>query len=133
MSQEGSGHDIFRAQLVEALKIIDEAHIAAAAMTGSWAGAMGQLQFIPSTFVNFAVDYDGDGHRDIWHNLPDVFASAANYLSQEGWRGDRTWGRQVELPSGFDYSLASLAVKKPLGEWAALGLDRKSTRLNSSH
>src|SRR3546814_18387669 len=90
-------------------------------MTGSWAGAMGQPQFIPSTFVNFAVDYDGDGHRDIWHNLPDVFASAANYLSQEGWRGDRTWGRQVELPSGFDYSLASLAVKKPLGEWAAIG------------
>src|SRR3546814_17833350 len=91
-------------------------------MTVSLAGAVGQLQFIPSTCVNFAVDYDGGGHRDIWHNLPDVFASAANYLSQEGWRGDRTWGRQVELPSGFDYSLASLAVKKPLGEWAALGL-----------
>src|SRR3546814_11258067 len=102
MSQEGSGHDIFRAQLVEALKILDEGHIAAAAMTGSWAGAMGQLQFIPSTFVNFAVDYDGDGHRDIWPNLPDGFASAANYLSQEGWRGDRPCGRQVALPTGFD-------------------------------
>jgi membrane-bound lytic murein transglycosylase B len=69
--------------------------------------------------VNFAVDYDGDGHRDIWHSLPDIFASAANYLSQEGWRGDRTWGRQVMLPPAFDYSLASLSVKKPLGEWAS--------------
>src|SRR3546814_10966085 len=90
-------------------------------MTGSWAGAMGQLQFIPSTFVNFAVDYDGDGHRDIWHNLPAVFASAANYLSQEGWRGDRTWGRPVELPSGFDHSLPRLPVKTPLGQWPPPG------------
>src|SRR3546814_9039160 len=88
-------------------------------MTGSWSGAIGQLQFIPSTVVNFAVDYDGDGQRDIWHSLPDIFASAANDLSQEGWRGDRTWGRQVILPPMFDYSLASLAVKKPLSEWAS--------------
>ena len=118
LAHEGRRHDFFRAQLFDALKIVDEGHIDAAAMTGSWAGAMGQLQFIPSTFVNFAVDYDGDGHRDIWKTLPDVFASAANYLSQEGWRGDRTWGRQVTLPPGFDYSLASLSVKLPLSEWA---------------
>lgn len=122
LAHEGRRHDFFRSQLMDALKIVDEGHIDAAAMTGSWAGAMGQLQFIPSTFVNFAVDYDGDGHRDIWHSLPDVFASAANYLSQEGWRGDRTWGRQVRLPPDFDYSLASLTVKKPLDEWATLGL-----------
>lgn len=122
LAHEGRRHDFFRSQLMDALKIVDEGHIDTARMTGSWAGAMGQLQFIPSTFVNFAVDYDGDGHRDIWHSLPDVFASAANYLSQEGWRGDRTWGRQVRLPPGFDYALASLAVKKPLAEWAALGL-----------
>lgn len=122
LAHEGRRHDFFRAQLMDALQIVDEGHIDVAEMTGSWAGAMGQLQFIPSTFVNFAVDYDGDGHRDIWHSLPDVFASAANYLSQEGWRGDRTWGRQVSLPPGFDYSLASLSVKKPLAEWSALGL-----------
>ena len=122
LAHEGRRHDFFRAQLLDALKILDEGHISVGEMTGSWAGAMGQLQFIPSTFVNFAVDYDGDGQRDIWHSLPDVFASAANYLSQEGWRGDRTWGRQVTLPPGFDYSLASLSVKKPLEEWAAYGL-----------
>ncbi|MGE5766933.1 MAG: lytic murein transglycosylase [Bacteroidota bacterium] len=122
LAHEGRRHDFFRSQLMDALKIVDEGHIDVAEMTGSWAGAMGQLQFIPSTFVNFAVDYDGDGHRDIWHSLPDVFASAANYLSQEGWRGDRTWGRQVSLPPGFDYGLASLSVKKPLAEWSALGL-----------
>lgn len=122
LAHEGRRHDFFRAQLFDALQILDEGHIAVNEMTGSWAGAMGQLQFIPTTFVNFAVDYDGDGHRDIWNSLPDIFASAANYLSQEGWRGDRTWGRQVQLPPGFDYSLASLAVKKPLTEWARLGL-----------
>ena len=108
----------FRNELLNALKILDEGHISADRMSGSWAGAMGQLQFIPSTFVNFAVDFDGDGKRDIWNSLPDIFASAANYLSQEGWRGDETWGREVELPPGFDYSQASLNVSKPLREWS---------------
>ncbi|GAB4362150.1 MAG: lytic murein transglycosylase [Kiloniellaceae bacterium] len=122
LAHEGRRHDFFRAQLLDALQILDEGHISVQEMTGSWAGAMGQLQFIPSTFVNFAVDYDGDGRRDIWHSLPDIFASAANYLSQEGWRGDRTWGREVTLPAGFDYGLASLSVQKTLQEWAALGL-----------
>lgn len=124
LAHEGRRHDFFRAQLLDALQILDEGHISVGEMTGSWAGAMGQLQFIPSTFVNFAVDYDGDGHRDIWHSLPDIFASAANYLSQEGWKGDRTWGRQVSLPQGFDYALASLGERKSLAEWAALGLRR---------
>ena len=120
LAHEGRRHDFFRAQLLDALQILDEGHISVQEMTGSWAGAMGQLQFIPSTFVNFAVDYDGDGHRDIWHSLPDIFASAANYLSQEGWRGDRTWGREVQLPPGFDFGLASLGEKKPLAEWASV-------------
>jgi membrane-bound lytic murein transglycosylase B len=119
LAHEGRRHDFFRAQLLDALQILDEGHIPVQEMTGSWAGAMGQLQFIPSTFVNFAVDYDGDGHRDIWHSLPDIFASAANYLSQEGWRGDRTWGREVQLPPGFDYGLASMGEKKSLDEWAS--------------
>ncbi len=122
LAHEGRRHDFFRAQLLDALQILDEGHISVAEMTGSWAGAMGQLQFIPSTFVNFAVDYDGDGQRDIWHSLPDIFASAANYLSQEGWRGDQTWGRQVTLPAGFDYAFADLSDRRSLFEWAALGL-----------
>ncbi len=114
----------FRAQLMDALKIIDEGNIAAADMRGSWAGAMGQLQFIPTTFVSYAVDFDGDGRRDIWRNLPDVFASAANFLGRVGWRGDETWGREVRLPADFDWDVASLKIRKPLAEWQRLGIRR---------
>jgi len=114
----------FRAQLMDALKIIDEGNITAADMRGSWAGAMGQLQFIPTTFVSYAVDFDGDGRRDIWRNLPDVFASAANFLGRVGWRGDETWGREVRLPANFDWDVASLKIRKPLAEWQRLGIRR---------
>ena len=91
---------------------------------GSWAGAMGQSQFMPSSFVNYAVDYDGDGRRDIWRTQTDVFASAANYLTQAGWRAGETWGRHVALPAGFDHALSGLEVTKTLAEWQALGLRR---------
>jgi membrane-bound lytic murein transglycosylase B len=91
-------------------------------MTGSWAGAMGQNQFMPSSFMRFAVDHDGDGRRNIWTSLPDVFASTANYLRQSGWRDDLTWGREVQLPAGFDIKLADLEVKKPLAEWQRMGV-----------
>ncbi len=114
----------FREQLLQALKILDGGHIAAGAMTGSWAGAMGQLQFIPSTFTGFAVDADGDGRRDIWQSLPDIFASAANYLASEGWNGRQTWGREVHLPADFNWELAGLAEKKKLREWQAIGVRR---------
>ncbi len=114
----------FRAQLMDALKIVDQGHITPASMSGSWAGAMGQLQFIPSTFVNYAVDYDGDKRRDIWNSLPDIFASAANYLSRIGWRGDETWGREVRLPSDFDWGLIGLGKRRALAEWQRLGLRR---------
>ena len=114
----------FRAQLLDALRILDQGHIAPAQMRGSWAGAMGQLQFIPSTFAGYAVDFDGDGRRDIWTGLPDVFASAANYLSSIGWRGDEKWGREVRLPAGFDWELASLKLRKPIAEWRRLGVKR---------
>ncbi len=114
----------FRAQLLDALRILDQGHIGAAEMAGSWAGAMGQLQFIPSTFVSYAVDFDGDGRRNIWTDLPDVFASAANYLSSIGWRGDEIWGREVRLPADFDWELASLSLRKPLEEWRRLGIRR---------
>jgi membrane-bound lytic murein transglycosylase B len=114
----------FRAQLLDALRIIDQGHVSVSKMEGSWAGAMGQLQFIPSTFVNYAVDFDGDGRRNIWTDLPDVFASAANYLSSIGWRGDERWGREVRLPANFDWQLAGLKLRKPLEEWRRLGIRR---------
>ena len=114
--------DFFRAELLDALTIIDEGHISAANMLGSWAGAMGQPQFMPSTFVHYAIDQDGDGRRDIWHSLPDVFASAANFLAESGWRGDETWGREVRLPADFDLDLAGLEVKKSLAAWQVLGV-----------
>lgn len=114
----------FRVQLIDALKILDRGDIIPEQMKGSWAGAMGQLQFIPSTFVRYAVDGDGDGKRDIWNSLPDVFATAANYLSKIGWRKGRTWGRQVRLPKKFNLDLASLKISKPLAEWQRLGVRR---------
>jgi len=95
-------------------------------MIGSWAGAMGQNQFMPSSFRQYAVDYDGDGRRDIWGTRSDIFASIANYLSSYGWKADQTWGRPVQLPAGFDTNLVSLDVEKPISEWQRLGV-RTST------
>ncbi|TNE38405.1 MAG: lytic murein transglycosylase, partial [Alphaproteobacteria bacterium] len=112
----------FRKELLLALRILDEDHISVEEMKGSWAGAMGQSQFMPSSFVNFAVDQDKDGKRDIWGTRADVFASAANYLAKSGWKGDQTWGREVALPKGFDPSLVDLNVEKPMHEWQALGV-----------
>ena len=116
--------DFFRAQLLDALRIVDQGHVTAANMKGSWAGAMGHLQFIPSTFVGHAVDRTGDGRKDIWGTLPDVFASGANYLSNLGWEGDQLWGREVVLPDGFDLSQATLSVRKPLDAWAEMGVTK---------
>ncbi len=114
----------FRKELLLALLILDEDHIDAKDMKGSWAGAMGQSQFMPSSFVNFAVDHNADGKRDIWTTKSDVFASAANYLAKSGWKGDQTWGREVQLPAGFDLSLVDLKVRKPMRDWQALGVRR---------
>lgn len=124
LAYDGRRSDYFRKQLMSALKIIDEGHITPDAMMGSWAGAMGQSQFMPTSFIQFAVDFNGDGKRDIWNTREDVFGSAANYLSRSGWRGDQTWGRQVRLPAGFDRSLTGLEVSKPIAEWQKLGVRR---------
>ncbi len=114
----------FRAELLHALRIIDEGHITVQDMKGSWAGAMGQVQFMPSSFISFAVDGDNDGRKDLWNSLPDVFASASNYLSRYNWSGNWTWGREVLLPSGFDQEMAGMKIKKPLSEWQELGILR---------
>ena len=97
-------------------------------MKGSWAGAMGQCQFMPSSFLKYAVDYDGDGKRDIWNTLPDVFASIANYLSKSGWDDQYTWGRPVRLASAerTPPSSAGLKVVKSLPEWQSLGVRREN-------
>jgi membrane-bound lytic murein transglycosylase B len=114
----------FRAELLSALKILDEGHIDVPNMQGSWAGAMGQLQFMPSTFVSYAVDEDNDGRKDIWRSLPDIFASAANFLSSYGWSGDYTWGREVTVPPGLDHALYGMKTKKRLSEWQEIGIRR---------
>ena len=123
---DGRRGEFFRGQLLDALRIVDDGHIQPDKMLGSWAGAMGQSQFLPSSFQQFAVDHDGDGRRDIWGTLPDVFASAANYLARAGWKHDQTWGRQVRLPEGFNADLTGLEVKKSLGDWQALGVRRSN-------
>lgn len=124
LAYDGRRGEYFRGELMHALKILDEGHITPEAMSGSWAGAMGQCQFMPSSFVKYAVDHDGDGRRDIWGSTADVFASAANYLAAEGWKGDERWGREVRLPKGFDRQLLGLEVRKPLAEWRDLGVRR---------
>ena len=124
LAYDGRRSSFFRKELLDALQILDEGHVTPAAMQGSWAGAMGQNQFMPSSFRAFAIDHDGDGRRDIWGNLSDVFASTANYLSRSGWRSGETWGREVALPAGFDRGLVGADARRPLREWAALGLRR---------
>ncbi|MFT5812511.1 MAG: membrane-bound lytic murein transglycosylase B [Psychroserpens sp.] len=138
MAYEGRREAFFKKQLWAALQILKEGHIDSANMKGSWAGAMGQNQFMPTSFVGYAVDGDGDGKKDIWGNYADVFASMANYLKKEGWSDQLTWGRQVKLPSGFDTSLAIpnntggrknwlkiwAKTEKTLAQWQALGLRR---------
>lgn len=111
----------FREQLLALLQSIDEGDVPAAA-TGSWAGALGQPQFIPTTYRRHGVDGDGDGRRDLWGSLADVFASTANYLAASGWDGERTWGREVRLPQNFDLTLSGLETQKPLAEWQRLGV-----------
>ncbi|MGY5453225.1 lytic murein transglycosylase [Agarivorans sp. MS3-6] len=124
MSYEGRREAFFKKELMHALNILEQGHISPAKMKGSWAGAMGQVQFMPSSFLSFAQDFDGDGHKDIWNNTADALASAANYLAKSGWNDDLTWGRQVKLPEGYDASHSGLKIKKSLSEWQALGVRR---------
>ncbi|QEM80722.1 lytic murein transglycosylase [Halomonas binhaiensis] len=122
LAYEGRRRDWAHDELLAALKIIQAGDISPERMKGSWAGAMGHTQFIPSSFVTYAKDGDGDGHRDIWGSIPDVYASTANYLHQAGWRQGEPWGIEVKLPQGFDYSQTELSTRHSAQEWASLGV-----------
>ncbi|HXI86248.1 MAG TPA: lytic murein transglycosylase [Parvularculaceae bacterium] len=111
-----------RAQLIGALKIIQNGYATREQLKGSWAGALGQTQFVPTTYLAYAVDADGDGHRDIWTNLGDIFASTANYLAASRYASGDPWGVEVTLPAGFDYSLADSDTYRALAEWSASGV-----------
>ncbi|WP_367848200.1 lytic murein transglycosylase [Rhodoferax sp. WC2427] len=119
---EGRRADWARGQLMAALQILQNRDIDRAHMVGSWAGAMGQTQFLPSNFLAYAVDADGDGKRDIWGSMADVMASTANFLARSGWQADQPWGTEVQLPPGFDVARADSSVRQPSGQWAAEGV-----------
>ncbi len=122
LAWEGRRGAYFRGQLMDCLKIVQAGDIPADKMVGSWAGAMGQTQFMPDSFLRYAVDFDGNGKRDMWNSFPDVFASTANNLAVEGWKGTQPWGMAVRLPGGFDLSQAGRTIRKPVVEWARLGV-----------
>lgn len=120
-------------ELMAALKIADRGDKAPAQMMGSWAGAMGQTQFLPSTYLQYAVDDDGDGHRDLFSSISDVLASTANFLSKQEWRTGESWGEEVKIPAKFDYSSADPTILLPMKRWRELGLrDLKGARVSAS-
>jgi len=124
----GSRARYAKRQLVAALKIIEEGDVAPRHMTGSWAGAMGHTQFIPTTYEAYAVDMDGDGKRNIWTSVPDALASTANYLMKAGWEKGKTWGYEVAMPRSFNYRIADKDKVMTLAEWHKLGIRRSGGR-----
>jgi membrane-bound lytic murein transglycosylase B len=119
---QGRRSSFFRKELLEALMVVDKGHMTPEAMNGSWAGAIGQFQFMPSSFRRFGVDFDGDGRIDMAQPCADAFASAANYLAKCGWKGGQTWGREVQLPKSFDGKWIGLETHKSLRQWRVLGV-----------
>jgi len=122
LAYQGRRSDFFRHQLIDALRILDREHMSANELRGSWAGAMGQCQFMPTTYLRYAVAYKTGGRRDIWDSEPDVFASIANYLKAEGWRSDLTWGREVMLKKAISVDEVGLSVTHSLAEWQRIGV-----------
>ncbi len=122
LAYKGRRAAYFRTELLAALRILDNGDIPLERMSGSWAGAMGQTQFMPTIFLKHAVDEDGDRRRDIWGSLPDVFASTARFVQANGWRSGEGWGEEVVLPADFPYDQAELTITKPVSEWRRMGL-----------
>ena len=116
--------EMFRTELIAALHIIDGGDVTPADFKGSWAGALGQPQFMPTSYLKYAVDFDGDGHRNIWTSVPDTLASIANYLVKKGWQRDRDWGFEVTIPASVSCAQEGPDLAKPLSHWASLGIDR---------
>ena len=124
LAYEGRRPGFAHAQLIAALQILQQGDIEPDKMLGSWAGAMGQTQFIPTTYNTHAVDFDGDGRRDIWNSPADALASTAHYLQSSGWQKGQPWGFEVkQLPANFDYALADAEIRKPISEWRQLGVN----------
>ncbi|MGQ7959358.1 lytic murein transglycosylase [Pseudomonas sp. SP16.1] len=122
LAYDGRRQGFWRGQLLAALQILQNGDIGSDRMLGSWAGAMGQTQFMPTTYNQHAVDFDGDGRRDLWGSSTDALASAAHYLQASGWQPGQPWGFEVRLPAGFDYALADPEQRRSLAEWAELGV-----------
>lgn len=122
LAYEGRRRAWAQTELLAALRIIDQGDIAADRMIGSWAGAMGHTQFLPSVFLAYAVDADGDGHRDIWGSVPDVTASTAHFLARSGWKSGEPWGAEVQLPPTFDHARADPAVRQTTAQWESEGV-----------
>jgi membrane-bound lytic murein transglycosylase B len=126
LAWEGRRASFFRGELMAALKILDHGDVAPGAMTGSYAGAMGQPQFMPSSYLRYAVDFEGNGRRDIWTSKPDVLASIANYLAASGWRRGETWGQAATVPPGVN--ALGRDTKRPVAEWGRAGVRPVSGR-----
>jgi membrane-bound lytic murein transglycosylase B len=123
LAYDGRRAAFFEAELIAALRIIEDGNVTVGRMTGSWAGAMGHTQFMPTSYLRTAVDFTGDGKRDIWGADPtDALASTAAYLQAAGWAFEQPWGLEVVLPEGYDYDQSSEAVVKPVADWVALGV-----------
>ena len=121
LAWEGRRAEFFRKELLAALRILDQGHVTPARMQGSWAGAMGQPQFMPTNFERLAVDFDGDGRRDIWDDRADALGSIAHYFTKSGWREGEPWGRAVQPPPGFLIDAADTETRRPLRDFARLG------------
>jgi membrane-bound lytic murein transglycosylase B len=122
LAYDSNRPEFFRRQLFIALSILNEGHVSLAHFKGEWAGASGHPQFLPSSWVEYAVDYDGDGHKDIWDSKPDALASIANYMKKNGWHTGEPWAIFVKLPPHFDESLKGKTIIKPTREWNAMGV-----------
>ena len=127
LSHDLRRRDFFTDELINALTIVDQGHINSDKMMGSWAGAMGQNQFMPSSFLNYATDFNKDNKKDIWNTQSDIFASTANYLSSSGWNNEQTWGREVKVikeidPEFVTTSAKSIEINKKIPEWINLGV-----------
>ncbi|WP_158744552.1 lytic transglycosylase domain-containing protein [Acidisphaera sp. L21] len=124
LAADGRHNGFFRTELVSALHILDSGDITLSRMTGSYAGAMGQPQFMPSSYLAYAVDFDGTGRRDIWGTRNDVLASIANYLAKSGWRPGEPWGQPIRVPNGFAVDRNGRDDRRPLAAWSQLGITR---------